>query len=143
MFYFLSNCKAMESALMQDEKLCRNNMVISPQARYVNRICKKQTLELKDCTTINNAINFWLHNNSWTYIHKNMTYLGKNHYTPNASTKSIYYYKITANLITYYNPKFIRNHLLNLCWEWEILWCEYQDLTVWYLSQNHWPIFHE
>ena len=48
-----------------------------------------QKLELKDCTTRNNAINLWLDHNLMNKIHKCMTNLGKNHYNLNASTKSI------------------------------------------------------
>ena len=48
-----------------------------------------QTPELKDCTTKNNAIKFWLNHNLMNKIHKTMTHSGKNDYTPNASTKSI------------------------------------------------------
>ena len=39
-FHLPSNHKAMKSALMRDEKLCRNNSMISSQARYISRICK-------------------------------------------------------------------------------------------------------
>ena len=39
-FHLSSNCKAMESALMQDEKLCRHNLMISSQARYISGIHK-------------------------------------------------------------------------------------------------------
>ena len=40
-----------------------------------------------DRTTRNNAIKFWLNHNLMKKIHKTITHLGKNHYTPNASTK--------------------------------------------------------
>ena len=39
-FHLSSNCKATESALMQDEKLCKHNLMISSQARYVSGIHK-------------------------------------------------------------------------------------------------------
>ena len=42
-----------------------------------------------DHTTSNNVINLWLSHNLMNRIHKIMTNAGKNHYTPNASTKSI------------------------------------------------------
>ena len=42
-----------------------------------------------DRTTRNDAINFWFNHNPMNKIHKIMTHLGKNNYTPNASTKSI------------------------------------------------------
>ncbi|MFA1094684.1 hypothetical protein ACDI55_28490, partial [Klebsiella pneumoniae] len=35
-----SNLKAIESALMRDENLCRHNLMISSQARYVSEIHK-------------------------------------------------------------------------------------------------------
>ena len=90
MFHFSSNRKATKSALMQDEKLCRHNQVISSQARYISEIrISVANIEVKDRTTRNNAINLWLNHNLMNKIHKTMTHLGKNHYTPNASTKSI------------------------------------------------------
>ena len=43
MFHFSSNHKVIESVLMRDEKLCRNNMVISSQTKYINKICRTIT----------------------------------------------------------------------------------------------------
>ena len=40
MFHSSSKQKAIESELMRDEKLCRYNLVISPQARYDRKIHK-------------------------------------------------------------------------------------------------------
>ena len=39
-FHLSSNLKAIESAHMWDEKLCKHNSMISSQARYVSRIRK-------------------------------------------------------------------------------------------------------
>ena len=90
MFHLSSNCKAMESMHVRDKKLCRYNLMISSQARYVSRIHKTiANNKIKDRTARNNTINLWLNHNLMKKIHKTMTHLGKNNYTPNASTKNI------------------------------------------------------
>ena len=65
-------------------------MVISSQTRYVSRICR-----LAANTRTNESHKKKQHNKtlaqsqSHEKIHKTMTHSGKNHYTLNASTKSI------------------------------------------------------
>jgi hypothetical protein len=90
MFHSLSNRKATESALMRDKELCRYNRVISSQARYVSGI------RISVANTRTNGSHNQKQRNkllaqsqSYEKIHKIMTHLGKNNYTPNASTKSI------------------------------------------------------
>ena len=81
-FHLSSIRKATKSALMPDKKLCKHNLMISPQARYISKIHKlQQTPELIDRTTRNTAINLWLNHNPMNKIHKTMTHLGKNDYT--------------------------------------------------------------
>jgi len=125
MFHFSSNRKAIESALMRDKKLCRKNIMISSQTKYVSRICRTvANTKIKILHNQNNAIKLLAQLHFMNINPQNITHLGKNHYTPNTTTNSMYYCtKIMAAQNTYYIPEFIRNLLLNLCWEWEIsLW---------------------
>ena len=125
MFHFSSHCKAMESALMRDKKLCRKNRVISSPSKYVSIICKHvANTNIKRSLNQNNTIKLLAPLNSMNIHSKNITHLGKNHYTPNTSTNNIYYCtKIMAAWNTYYIPQFIRNLLCNFCWE--------RDISLW------------
>ena len=111
MFHFSLDRKAMESVLMQDEKLCRNNMVISSQTKYVSEICRLvANTRIRRSHNQNNTIKQVAQLHFMNIHSQYITHLGKNHYTPNASTNNIYYcIKIMAALNTYYIPEFIRN----------------------------------
>ena len=126
MFHFSSNHKATKITLMQDKKLCRNNMVISSQTTYISWICRPvENTRIKSSHNLNKTIKLLAQLHFMNIHSQNITHLGKNNYIPNASTNNIYYcIKIMVACNTYYIPKFIGNHLLNFCWEWEISLCK-------------------
>ena len=126
MFHFSSNRKAMESALMGDEKLCRNNTVISSWTNYVSKICQHMTnTRTKISHNQNNTIKLLDPLHSMNIHSQNITQSNMSNYTPNTSTKSIYYCIKTMASNTYLIPQLIGNIILNLCWEWEISSCKY------------------
>ena len=129
-FTFHQIARPRKRVLMRDKKLCRNNMMISSQTMYVNKICRPvANTRIKRSYNKNNAIKMLAQLHFMNIHPQNITHLGKYHYTPNASTKSIYYCKIMLALIIYYIPIFIKNPLLNLCWEWEISLCNHMLLN--------------
>ena len=130
MFHFSSNQKAIETMLMQEEKLCRKNMVIYSRTKYINRICKHVVnIRTKRSLNQNNAIKLLDPLHSMNIHSQNITQSGQNNYTLNESTNNIYYcIKIMAQNKCYI-PEFIINHLLNLCWEWEISLCKHMLLN--------------
>ena len=127
MFHFSSNHNTIESVLMQDKKLCRNNMVIFSWTKYVSRICRTlANTKIKRSHNQINAKKLLAQLHSMNIHSQNITHLDKNHYTPNVSTNRIYYcIKIMTALNSYYILEFIINLLLNVCWEWEITLCKH------------------
>ena len=94
MFYPTSNHNTMESVLMQDKKLCKKNRVISSPTKYISGICKHvKNTRIKRLLNQNNTTKQLAPLHSMNIHSQNITHLGKNHYTPNAITKSIYYWK--------------------------------------------------
>ena len=117
MFHFSLDRKAIESVFTQDKNQCGNNRVISFPTWYINKICKHvANTKIKRSLNQNNKTKILAPLHSMNIHSQNITQLGKNHYTPNASTNSIYYcIKIMAAWNTYYILEFILNLLLNLC----------------------------
>ena len=89
-FHLSSNCKATESALMRDEKLCRHNLMTSYQVTYINKIHKTiANTRIKKSHNQKQYNKPLAQSQPYEKNSQNMTHSGKNDYISNASTKII------------------------------------------------------